>query len=428
MILTVAFAALLAFSPLTAFAENFDQKIEQQNQKIETIVKNEQDAKNYLAKLEQEIAQIESDYQKTLAEKVKNEKELAELNLTIESLKTKIEKRNEQLASQARETQTSQEQSSILAVMLSSESISDAITKAIAVNTIVSANNDILQAQKADKEELDQAKVALTEKVAIVTKKTQELEQKEQELAEAKLDQNVKINEISAALATETAEKDKFVKQKEDAEKKKQAELKAIAEAKKKQEEIEAQAKKEQQELDQMVADAAAAYKQNPTPVEPDPVGGSGSSSSNNSNNSNTGTTPSVPSNGWLSPLSIGLVVTSPYGVRQDPTGMSGTFHDGIDFAGPSGSPIVASRSGQIVAAEFHGSAGNHVIIKHDDGYYSYYLHLSSTYVSVGQNVAAGEVLGGMGTTGNSTGVHLHFGISSGLWSGFVNPAPFLGL
>lgn len=420
MILTVAFAALLAFSPLTAFAENIDQKIEQQNQKIESIVKNEQDAKNYLAKLEEEISQIESDYQKTLSEKVKNEKELAELNLRIEALKTKIEKRNDQLESQARETQTSQDQSSILAVMLSSESISDAISKAIAVNTLVSANNDILQAQKADKEELDQAKISLTKKVEIITKKTQELEQKEQELAEAKLDQNVKINEISAALATETAEKDKFVKQKEDAEKKKQAELKAIAEAKKKQEALEAQALKEQQELDQIVKDAETAFNQNPTPA---PSGGSGSNSGNNS-----GTTPTVPSNGWLSPLSIGLVVTSPFGPRQDPTGMSGSYHDGIDFAGPSGSPIMASKSGQVVAAEFQSSAGNHVIIKHDNGYYSYYLHLSSTYVSVGQNVAAGEVLGGMGTTGNSTGVHLHFGIATGLWSGFVNPAPFLGI
>lgn len=122
------------------------------------------------------------------------------------------------------------------------------------------------------------------------------------------------------------------------------------------------------------------------------------------------------------------MSITSGFGGREDPTGISGSFHDGIDFGGASGTPIMAARSGEVVSANYGGMAGNHVVIKHDNGYYSYYLHMSSLSVAAGQNVSAGQTLGGMGTTGNSTGVHLHFSISTSLWGGFVNPAPFLGL
>lgn len=140
--------------------------------------------------------------------------------------------------------------------------------------------------------------------------------------------------------------------------------------------------------------------------------------------------TPPVNNSGWTSPLSIGLIVTSPFGWRQNPTMPGGQeHHDGIDFAGAAGTPIYAAKAGTVVEASFHYSAGNHVIIQHPDGHYSYYMHLiSQPNVAVGQQVAAGDVLGGMGTTGNSTGVHLHFGVSTALWSSFVNPAPLLGI
>ncbi|MBP7086319.1 MAG: M23 family metallopeptidase, partial [Enterococcus sp.] len=101
----------------------------------------------------------------------------------------------------------------------------------------------------------------------------------------------------------------------------------------------------------------------------------------------------------------------------------------GIDLVGASGTSIYASKAGTVATTGYDASAGNYVIINHGDGYYSYYLHLSSFVVSTGQSVGQGSLVGGMGTTGNSTGVHLHFGIAtSGSWSGFVDPAPLLGI
>ena len=129
---------------------------------------------------------------------------------------------------------------------------------------------------------------------------------------------------------------------------------------------------------------------------------------------------------GFLSPLKGALNVSSSFGYRADPTGYSGNMHDGIDYTGNQGEAILAARYGTVVEAGNHWSAGNYAIIQHDNGYYTYYMHMTDVYVTVGQSVTTLEQIGTMGTTGNSTGVHLHFGIATDLWSGFVDPANFI--
>lgn len=421
LILTLSFALLVSVAPVRSSAEDIDQKIDNQTKKIEEIIKNEQDAKDFLATIEKQITTIEKEYQTALAEKQKNEKKMNQLNTDISSLQTKINKRNEQLQAQARVTQTNHEQESMLTVLLSADSFSDAISKALAVNTLVTANNDILTAQKEDKKALDTLKTSLTKTLKTLEKKTEALEEKETTLAEAKLDQNVKINEIAANLATEKAEKDNFVKQKEEAEKKKEAQLKAIAEEKKKEAAAQVQAEKLAKKQAKEAASSQSTIKAETSASSDVPA------SSENSESSQQAPTSPASSSGWSTPVAS-IIVTSGFGGREDPTGISGSFHDGIDFGGASGTPIMASQSGEVVSANYSGMAGNHVVIKHENGYYSYYLHMSSLSVAAGQSVSAGQTLGGMGTTGNSTGVHLHFSISTGLWSGFVDPAPLLGL
>lgn len=132
---------------------------------------------------------------------------------------------------------------------------------------------------------------------------------------------------------------------------------------------------------------------------------------------------------GYASPLDIGLNVSSPFGMRENPLTGGSQQHDGIDLTGGLGEPVLAVRDGSVEIAGTDPSAGNYVIVKHDNGMYSYYLHLNVITVSQGQAVTVGDQVGEMGTTGDSTGVHLHFGLaSSSSWSGFVDPAPFLGI
>ena len=111
-------------------------------------------------------------------------------------------------------------------------------------------------------------------------------------------------------------------------------------------------------------------------------------------------------------------------GVGQNISTYFSSSHEGIDIYGGANTPIVASRAGtvcRVVHGDIAGvylGAGNAVVIDHGNGVYSHYAHLNSTAVSVNQYVDAGTVIGYMGSTGNSTGVHLHFAIANNSYGG----------
>ncbi|WP_342080595.1 peptidoglycan DD-metalloendopeptidase family protein [Enterococcus faecium] len=567
---------------LLAKAQTIEEKIKEKDDKIEAIVKNKESAENYLTDLDNKITQLEKEYKKVLVEKNTSEKKLTEINQKITALEERIRLRNKLIEEQARNAQVNQKSDSIISVMVNAESLSDAVTAAIGMTKLISASNEIMQAQIDDKENLDELKKEAEKKVTDAEKETRSLEEKENDLIEAKLTQSIKINEISASLATEQSEKAKFENQKQEAEKRREEELKAIAEEKRKEaeaaailkaqeaeaasiifenqkqeaekrreeelkaiaeekrkeaeaaailkaqeaeaasiifenqkqeaekrreEELKAIAEEKRKEaeaaailkaqeaeaasiifenqkqeaekrrekelkaiaeekrkeaeaaaiLKAQEAEAASIIKDQEKDVSqladtndigigqentdtqkeeqiPDETSEQDSNSVNQNeyqdNNSSSDNTQiqSPSSSGWGAPVA-NIIVTSPFGGRADPTGFSGSFHNGIDMGGTSSTPIMASRSGTVVQASFDGSAGNYIIIDHGDGYYSYYLHLSNYIATPGQSVSAGQTIGTMGTTGNSTGVHLHFGIAtSSNWSGFVDPAPFLGI
>lgn len=127
----------------------------------------------------------------------------------------------------------------------------------------------------------------------------------------------------------------------------------------------------------------------------------------------------------WYWPVAE-VRISSPFGNRRNPFGGGVEFHRGVDLTGGSGTPVMAARHGEVVYTGYNASAGNHVIIRHDDQSYSYYLHLASINTAVASRVTTGDVIGGMGTTGSSTGVHLHFGISTALREGYVDPVPLI--
>jgi murein DD-endopeptidase MepM/ murein hydrolase activator NlpD len=101
-------------------------------------------------------------------------------------------------------------------------------------------------------------------------------------------------------------------------------------------------------------------------------------------------------------------------------------MHKGIDLAGPYGRRIVATGAGRVVAAGWnYGGYGISVVVNHGDGYLSHYAHASKALVRPGQRVRTGQPIALEGSTGNSTGAHLHFEIHRGLWNQ-VNPASWL--
>ena len=168
--------------------------------------------------------------------------------------------------------------------------------------------------------------------------------------------------------------------------------------------ELEADIKKAQKEYETAKAKEWAAAH---------PSGGAGSSSS------------APNSGGWRKPCRY-TAVTSPYGWRIHPIYGKEKFHYGVDLANSKGTPIYAAKGGTVSGTGYNSSAGYYVVIDHGDGFKSYYYHLTHYIVSRGNKVSGGQTIGYMGSTGASTGPHLHFGITyNGSW---VNPSKYIGV
>jgi murein DD-endopeptidase MepM/ murein hydrolase activator NlpD len=116
--------------------------------------------------------------------------------------------------------------------------------------------------------------------------------------------------------------------------------------------------------------------------------------------------------------------ITSPFGWRSNPFGGAPEFHQGLDIAAPTGTTVTAAAGGTVIMAQWYGGYGNYILIDHGGGYSTGYGHLSAIYVSTGQSVQRGQAIGAVGSTGQSTGPHLHFEVR--IAGKPVDPAPRL--
>ena len=175
-----------------------------------------------------------------------------------------------------------------------------------------------------------------------------------------------------------------------------------------------------EQEYNQAKLEEWLAYMATYTTVPPATTAPMGGGTTSTNNNSGTTTGGNVVTNAsWLRPCSY-VKMTSPFGMRESPTAGASTYHQGVDLAGPEGTPIYATRAGRVTVASYSNSAGYYVSINHLDGYSSIYMHMTNYVVGAGSTVSAGQLIGYMGNTGISTGSHLHFGVS--LNGRYINP------
>lgn len=116
--------------------------------------------------------------------------------------------------------------------------------------------------------------------------------------------------------------------------------------------------------------------------------------------------------------------VSDPFGYRMHPILKVQQFHNGLDLAAPSGSAILAAADGIVVAAAYSSTMGNYVMIDHGSDLFTIYMHASSLNVSNGQSVKKGDRIASVGSTGRSTGAHLHFGVRKN--GSYVNPGNYL--
>lgn len=123
-------------------------------------------------------------------------------------------------------------------------------------------------------------------------------------------------------------------------------------------------------------------------------------------------------------PLASYTRISDDYGMRMHPTLHVEKFHNGVDFAAPKGTAIYAAYDGKVVASAYSSSMGNYVMIDHGSDLYTIYMHASALYVSRGDVVIRGETIAAVGSTGRSTGNHLHFGVRKD--GAYVSPWNYL--
>ena len=127
---------------------------------------------------------------------------------------------------------------------------------------------------------------------------------------------------------------------------------------------------------------------------------------------------------GFIWPCPAYTRISSYFGPRPQPVPGASTNHKGVDLAAPYGSAILASASGVVTTSTYSKSAGNYIVLAHGSGMSTVYMHASALLVSVGETVEQGEVIAKLGSTGYSSGNHLHFGVIKN--GTYVNPLNYI--
>ena len=291
-------------------------------------------------------------------------------------------------------------------VLFKANSFSDLLDRLNMVEEITASDNRRLQALSDAKDNVEQAQEALEVEKADLAETKAELDATEAELAAKQQEAEELLQELLTKADDLEALEEEFEKQEEEF-------LKQIA------------AKEE--EFDEAKQREWEAYMA--TYVPPTTAPAAGSTTNNSTGTAGGGSSGGGGSygggGGWLRPCSY-TSITAPFGKRVSPTTGASTYHQGVDLDTGTGWNVVASRAGSVTIAGWGNAAGNYVQIDHGDGFRSIYMHLSSISVRSGQIVSAGQLIGLTGSTGVSTGDHLHFGIS---YNGvYVNPCNYVNL
>ena len=299
-------------------------------------------------------------------------------------------------------------------VLFKANSFLDLIDRLNMVREIAAADQRMMEAMKAATEAVAQTKAALEAEKAGLEASRQEMEAAQAALEAKRAESTAILQELNeqhrdleAEHAAADAEKQALIDEIAQAEKELTEILRKEEEERRRKEEEERRKREEEERRRQ---EEEEKRRQEEEAKRKEEEGESGSSDEEPSETEPPETQPTEPpthypsdDDGWKMPCSY-IIISSVYGYRK-----SG-WHNGVDFANNRGTPIYASRTGTVTTAKsLNYSYGNYVVINHHDGYSSLYAHMDYYLVNVGDYVVQGQLIGYMGSTGNSTGNHLHF-------------------
>ncbi|MBQ9912694.1 MAG: peptidoglycan DD-metalloendopeptidase family protein [Clostridia bacterium] len=387
--------------------ESLKDKKDKQMEYLDTLETQIETVESKVSNLQTQIENIDSQVKKLNTELKQLDNEITEINSDITkaekdivTMENNINSTSDQLAAKLRSSYMNGNESA-LKILMGSDSLASFLTR--------------LEMMKRSSEKDKELILGFRDKVTKLNKTKDKLEKN-------KADVSAKITEANEKKAT-SLEKKAELKKKQEAHDATMSDLeekysevetiisgldKSSAEYKKYNSELQKEKAEADAEIDRILSE----YYATQTTL---PVNNNEPTSSQSGGSSGT-TKPAGPAytakGDWLWPLgNASCYISSPYGNRS--ASVSGwSFHGGTDIAGGgiSGKPVYASRAGKVITAVTSNRGyGIYVLIDHGDGYSTLYAHMSARYVSAGDNVSKGQMIGRVGSTGNSTGPHLHF-------------------
>lgn len=341
-------------------------------QKIQDLRDAKSDLQTYISQLDRQVNSLESQIQDLEGEIEKKKEEIARKEEELQQAEAEADEQYEQMKKRIC-YMYEKGQDSFLVLLLESESLADMLNRADYARQISDYDRKMLDNLREIREMIAEHKKLLEEEEAEQEALLEELESQKAAVDRAIAVKAQEIASYQSQINSASGEQGEYEKQLQEQEK-----------------------LLEQVEYQIAAAAAAKAAKED----------GDGGAS------------------GFLWPCPASHRITSNFGPRQAPVAGASTYHKGIDVGAASGSAIVAAASGRVTTSAYSGSAGNYVVISHGNGVSTVYMHASALYVSEGEMVSQGQKIAAVGSTGFSTGPHLHFGVIVN--GSYVNPLNYV--
>lgn len=424
--LGVLTALALAFGPMsTAFAASTD--------KLDSLKSQASQLNEQGSSLKNQLSGLQNEADSKLEEKAVLEQQISVLSAQIVNTQALIEEYDVQIADKQVELEDAQQKAdeyyqlflsrfrdleeqgsvSYWSILFDAASFSDLLDRISFIADVVHYDNQIVDQLQAARQAVADAKADLETNQAEQVQAKADLESQQAELSadEAAVD---------AAIAEINSKADVYQSQLDEIKSQADALDEQIAAAQK---EYEAQVAAEKAAAEKAAAEKAAAEKAAAEKAAQE-AANKKNNSSNSSSNSNSSSSSS--GSGRISMVwpCASTRVTSEFGKRNSPTAGASTYHKGIDIGASTGTAIYAAASGTVTEAGYSSSRGNYVVIYHSNGVSTAYMHCSALYVSSGDKVSQGQTIAAVGSTGISTGPHLHFSVIED--GTYVNPRNYV--
>ena len=376
------------------------QELNQVNQQIQNIQSAQNSLQAEMNNYDNQLMSLLTDMDILQSDMDTQEQEIEQANADLENAKAEEQQQYDAMK-QRIQYMYEKGDSSYLNLLLEARSLSELLNRAEYVSKISEYDRKMLDQYVATKESIADSKKKLeTEKTELQEMKTQ-TEAKQDSVQLLLNEKNKELQNVNAQIGEKSAQAKAY----EDDIKAQEAKI-AQMEAEIKKQEAEEAAKKAAEEA---ARKAAAAGKTN-----------------NSTAKGNTGstTTTSTGSSSLRWPCPASGRITSGFGKRKSPTAGASSNHKGIDISASTGSSIVAAAGGTVSIATYSYSAGNYVVVNHGNGLSTVYMHCSQLLVSAGDTVKAGQTIAKVGSTGYSTGSHLHFAVRKN--GSYVNPSSYV--